>query len=403
MAIAASFAMVIGSGLLTGTAGVLMKPICEDLGFSRGTYSLTRTVISMVSIFFVPFIRKLIPKIGANKVLLIGAVSIALTNLLYTVFPKIWQFFIISAIQGVFTNALSLFVAANYINAWFKDSIGTATAIAYAGTGLGNSLFSPIINSIIEATSWRTAYLVTSVTAIVVLVPVLLFFMNDRPESVGLEKYTSNKKKETKQTLVAKPSDADYSMYEIRRMPSFYMLIIAFVLMSLFNNGPWAHTIAFLSDTGYSTSAATAMNSFYLIMLTVGKLVMGVMFDRLGRKLTVSIVSVLIILAPLAALFINIPGAVWIYCICLGFTGGTYTVGLNLVLGDIFGHRSFGDVLSVFTMITSFTGAFASPFMGTIFDITGSYRLSYMIFLVMAVISVSFILYTSFRKKAVKE
>ena len=127
MAIAASFAMVIGSGLLTGTAGVLMKPICEDLGFSRGTYSLTRTVISMVSIFFVPFIRKLIPKIGANKVLLIGAVSIALTNLLYTVFPKIWQFFIISAIQGVFTNALSLFVAANYINAWFKDSIGDRT------------------------------------------------------------------------------------------------------------------------------------------------------------------------------------------------------------------------------------------------------------------------------------
>ena len=392
------FIIVIGLGLYNGANSVFLKPICEDLGFTRGEYSLMRTIITLVSVFFIPVIGKLLKTIGARKVLLISSLGIGLLVMTYGFLSHLWQFYLVAALIGIFNNGLSMYVAGQYINIWFTDSKGMATAIAYCGSGLGTSIFSPLCASLIASIGWRNTFIYTSLAGLAALIVLILFFLKDTPESAGVEKYVKTGAK-GKELLVRKVPDKFYTIQMIRKMPVFYVLIICYVGMSFFNVAPYYHMTAFFSDLGYSAMTATTFNSYFQIVLTIAKLLLGFMFDKVNKKITSILMCVMMIMSPLTAILAFKGLTPLVFCTMHGFVGATYTVAMNAIISDVFGQAAFGNVLSIFTIITTIGGAAASPFMGFIFDSSGSYLMSFVIFLVMAVISSLCMLYACWKKE----
>ena len=103
-----------------------------------------------------------------------------------------------AVLEGLFTNGISFITVTIVINAWFIDQRGTASGIAYAGSGLGGAICTPIVSSLIEKIGWRGTYLSLAAVGLAILLPVILFVIKNSPKEKGLEPY-QNKKEEMQQ------------------------------------------------------------------------------------------------------------------------------------------------------------------------------------------------------------
>lgn len=401
MAIIIALIMVMGFGLYVGTASVFIKVICDELSIPRGQYSIARMLIIMVSILMIPVIKKLSDRLGTKKVLLIAAAGMAASSALFSLCNNIWHFGMVCVFEGLFYNGINFFVTGTFIRRWFRDSVGLATSIAYCGTGLGGAIFSPVCTALIEGVGWRMTYLIMAGIGIVVI-PLLISLLKDNPEDAGVEPYTKEKKENSREQLVIHPSDNDMTFGQVRKSFMFYVMIVVYVLIAIAHDGPWEHTTSYLIDSGFEPMTATTVNSCYLLCLTAAKIVFGVMFDKLGRRITGIIWVIALVAAPVTALFVNNIICLILYCICLGFAGGGYIVGMNLVIGDLVGQRAFADTLSICTMFYTFGSAVASPIMGAVYDMSGSYITAYIIILAMSVVAAAGIMYLSLKNSRKK-
>jgi len=101
-----------------------------------------------------------VDRVGPRKVLVTGAVLMAVGLLLTSRVNALWQ--------GYLTYGLGvgLGVACGYvpmlavIGGWFERRRSTALGIAVAGIGLGTLGVAPLAASIIDAHGWRTTYVV---------------------------------------------------------------------------------------------------------------------------------------------------------------------------------------------------------------------------------------------------
>jgi MFS family permease len=156
--------------------------------------------------------------------------------------------------------------------------------------------------------------------------------------------------------------------------------------ITLCQAGPHIHTIAFISDIGYSIAFASVISSAYMIFLTIFKIVMGIVFDRLGSLRGSMLIAGCCVLFPVFALLAGFPVFPWIYALFLGLASSGATILGPILTANYFGRKDFSRVYSLISMFTFVGVAVSSPLYGVIFDVAGSYNLAWIFSLVMGVV-----------------
>ena len=85
IAAACTLIAIIGLGLANGTLSLYIKPICDDLGFSRRAYSLVYTIaylFQMTACLTFGAVQKRLG--GVKKIFLIGASSLIAAFIIYS-------------------------------------------------------------------------------------------------------------------------------------------------------------------------------------------------------------------------------------------------------------------------------------------------------------------------------
>ncbi|MEY8383267.1 MFS transporter [Christensenellaceae bacterium 44-20] len=384
--VAASVAlMMLGCGAFTGAAAAYIAPVCAQMGFAKGEFTLYRTIVSLLGALLMPVFARLIRKAGVKKVMLIGLMGNALAYTLYSFAGALWQFYLAAALEGIFTNGISFLSIGVLINNWFLDNRSTVAGIAYAGTGLGGAVFVPIISQLAERLGWRWAYRGVAAVSVAVLLPVILLLLRDRPAQMGLAPYQAPGKKQEEGQAPA-GAGSGVSLFAAKKMPAFWLLIFGFFLLNICCGGPSNHNVAFLQDLGYSTAFAAAVTSGYMAVVAAGKIAAGTLFDRLGTPRTALLLCAACIGFPVLALFCRVPGIPWAYAAFLGFTGMGPSVGISALVRHVFGDRDFASIFSLASMASTLGAAVAAPLMGVIYDASGSYTPAWMLWLVFSVL-----------------
>jgi sugar phosphate permease len=100
-----------------------------------------------------------------------------------------WQFTLLWGVcVGTGTGVTSMVLAAIVATRWFEARRGLVTGALSAANATGQLIFLPMLARLIDARGWRTAALAVTAAAVVVFV-VVLVFMRDRPEDLGLTRY----------------------------------------------------------------------------------------------------------------------------------------------------------------------------------------------------------------------
>ena len=373
-----------GPGIINSCVGVFIKPVCDDLGFLRGQFTMYSSISYIASILLMPLFGSLFKRFGFRRLALIGTAVCGLTLIGYSFLSELWQLYLLALISGLFVNGLGFMAVGILVNSWFTDKRGLATGIAFSGSGLMAAVLIPLATRIIEISGWRWAYRFLACVSLFVLIPIVLFIVKNNPENIGLMPYLS-KKVQNKDSQGGNDPNTGLTRNQALRTKTFWLFSIAIMGVTLCQSGPHVHTMSFLSDIGYSMVFASGVSSTYLFFLTVFKVIMGLVFDRLGSLKGSLLIGVSCVLFPISALLAGFPVFPWIYAFVLGLAASGSTILGPILTVNYFGRKDFSRIYSVVSMLTYIGITVSSPAYGTIFDTTGSYSPAWVFTIVLAI------------------
>jgi MFS family permease len=332
--VAAFLGLTVSQGpIVAYSFSVFLKPVSEDLGISRGTFSLAYNLDNFMCAVFIPIFGFLVDRYGIRRVLLPGIALFALATAgLSYVQSSLAVLYGLFALQGVLSAANTPTAYAKAISAWFDRERGLALGIAVAGTGFGVFLTPPAMTWLIDHYGWRDAYIGLGVALLVfAFVPVALL-IHDPSSSTFPGR--------------GKPADTavGLSMGEAFKSAQFWTMTVSFLLVIVAVIGAISHMIAMLTDRGIPRDTATAALSAVGLAIIVSRTGAGYLVDRIFAPY-VAVVFFCCPIAGIALLLSGASGAVpLIGAVLCGFGVGAEVDLMPFFIGRYCGLRAFGAI-----------------------------------------------------------
>jgi MFS family permease len=178
---------IAGTFAFSSTLSIFLKPITEELGVTRGAFSLIRTFEIGVAALIVPMLGPWIDRHGGRGVLVLGVAMESAGLLLSSLVQSFWQFVLVRCSLVIAGEALLGSLVINVtIAQWFVRKRGRAMGIANLGTGIAKFSIPLCAASLFVLIGWRNTWAVFGIVApLLVIVPALIF-VRRRPEDIGL-------------------------------------------------------------------------------------------------------------------------------------------------------------------------------------------------------------------------
>jgi MFS family permease len=169
--------------------GVLMVPLQEEFGWSRGLVSLAVGVNLVLFGLTAPFAAALMERLGVRAVTSAALALIAAGSGLSVAVTASWQLVLLwGVLIGLGTGSMALVFAAIVANRWFVRRRGLVMGILTSATATGQLIFLPALAWVSEQAGWRAASLVVAAAALAVI-PLVLLRLRDSPADLGVAPY----------------------------------------------------------------------------------------------------------------------------------------------------------------------------------------------------------------------
>ena len=374
---------------ISSTLSVFLKPLSQDLGLSRGVFSLIRSGEILIGAAAAPVIGTLLDRHGGKWLMAAGGLVSGGGFLLLGQARDFWQFAIVRWLLISPGDSLMGSLVVNVsISQWFVRMRGRALALAGMGHGLAKVCMPVAAASLILYTGWRGAWVVFGLVTLALVVGPALLFMRRRPEDMGLlpdggsipQKEAGSESAKAK----ARPSAADdvaWTRREALGTSAFWLIVITFGVSHVGVTGLNLHVFSFVSDQGHPAMVAALVMSIIAVMQFSTPMGWGLLAERINiawlimAKFLVQAVGILLALSD--------PGLVSLYAgfFLYGIGMGGTAILAELIWANYFGRTSLGKIRGMGSLITSAFSAGGPPFFGLLFDATQSYKLSFSIFI----------------------
>ncbi|MFA7248170.1 MAG: MFS transporter [Dehalococcoidia bacterium] len=392
-------AQFIAGGTQIYAIGVFLKPMTEELGWSRESFSAVQTVSTVVMGISGLAIGGLLDRRGPRMLLLLGGVIAGASLCAIGAVHELWQFYLLRGVGQTLGAAMMGNLVVNVTVAkWFVARRGMAISMASLGISLGGVLLAPLISVITDAYGWRSAWVLLGVMVWVLIIP-SAFVIRATPEQYGLTPdglspeealaYTQRKRRASAATEV------QWTRSEAIRTPTIWMVITAYGLGGIGLGALFLHLIPFLTDQGFGRSTAAVLFGSQAWASLLAKPVWGALMDRFharflsaaGFTLTAGSIALMI---PAAS-----TGSLWLTGLVLfvyGFGVGGVVPLQETVWASYFGRLHLGEIRSVGMPFSIIFGAGGPLFAGTLYDHTGSYAIAFASFSVVQLLGVVLLL-----------
>jgi MFS family permease len=350
----------IGMGSMM-SLGVYLQPISQDMGWTRTGISFT-AVLAFLAMGFGSFLwGTLSDRFGTRLVVLAGGVILGAGLIGASLAATLLQFHLLFVLLvGLAAGSFYTPLTAS-VTRWFTTNRSLAVALVSAGMGVGSLLIAPLSRWIITNYDWRSAMLTVGGLALVVIIPAALFVRQPPAgEVIG--------------TIADRGAGGrDYTIGEVIRTPQFAAISLTFFCCCAAHSGPIFHMISYAVDCGISSmTAATVFGTTGLASLS-GRIVCGLIADRVGAKQT--LVTGLAIQALAVSLYVVTKGTVGLYALAamFGLAFGGVMPLYAILVREYFGAKVMGAAFGAAAMISTLGMALGPWAGGWLFDTFGSY------------------------------
>ncbi len=393
--------VVIGALLIQLALGALyawsvFTPSLVEAGWTKAqTQAVFSTGLAIFAIVMV-FAGRMMPKVGPRNLAIAGGATLGLGYLLAGLIAptNFWVLFICIGGIGGAGIGLAYVVPIAVGMRWFPDKKGMITGLAVAGFGFGAMLWVKLAGSwgsLIAGMGLGTTFAIYGVVFLIMVVVGGLWMVFPpagwKPAGWKPSQAVAGK---------AAAGTVDFESNEMLGTPQFYMIFITFLfsasaglmcigLMKLFPSQA-------LGANGYdattaSAIAGTAMAVFFSLANGLGRIGWGLISDRIGRKMSITIMTavqgVMMIAFPFMA---GTPAMLYLAATLIGFNFGGNFALFPTVTADTFGSRFVGQNYG-WVFLAYGVGGIFGPILGGKLGDMGNFALAFTIVGVLCLIA----------------
>lgn len=352
-----------------------LVPVAGEMGWSRALFASFGGPLLLSMSLASPLVGHLTDRLGPRRVLSLSTLLLGACLLGFGAMQSLWQFYATSLLLGVALAGLGDIPVGAVASRWFRGGRGLALAVVYLGSNLGGSIVPIAAAEITDAWGWRSALWVLAPAAVVLILPFAARVVryprpDETPEAVDDAETETG-------------PGAQVGLGAAIRTRSFWLLAFALFSFYFYYLGVLYNLPAFLTDLGYSNPEAARRYAGAVFVGIFGKLAIGLLADRVPRRLAMLANFALVALASLLLLYVDRPGWLVVFLVVHGFAVAAENVTLPLIVAEVFGVHSMARIYG-WLMVTLFLGGAAGPvFAGFVHDRLGSYDAAFACFAVL--------------------
>ncbi len=188
--------VVIGSAFIVfGVAGgqfsfgVFQTPMTDEFGWTHGSFSVALSISYVLSGLLRPVAGYFADRYSAKWSALAGVVIMGWMLLLLPLVNSLWHLYVIYGVMSVGITLGTGPVLTKIVSQWFLSRRGLTLGLVGGAGSFGAMFLVPASSAFLVWFAWQQAYLFLGLLLLVLILPVGILLIRDRPEDMGLEPY----------------------------------------------------------------------------------------------------------------------------------------------------------------------------------------------------------------------
>jgi len=366
--VAAAFVVLFTAYGAQYSFGVFFTALLDEFGWSRaglaGVFSLYAFAYS---VFGFPAGR-LTDRWGPRAVITGGGILIGVALAGMALVSQLWQPYVLYGVVAALGMGTAYVPCNSTVVKWFARRRGLAVGLASSGGSAGTFALPPLAQWLVGAVGWRMAYVVFG-TGVLVTLSVAARMMRRDPESMGLQP--------DGEATSAAAAVSGMTLTAAMRTTAFWLLCAAFTFTWLPVFIPLVHLVPLARDLGHGPATSAWLVSTLGVGAIAGRMVMGPLSDRIGRKsglmVAMTLQAVAFVAFQVAQSVAGLVGTAFLF----GYAYGGASALFPPIVGDLFGRVAAGSIVGCLFMLAGSMAAWGPLVAGAVYDATGSYALAF--------------------------
>lgn len=354
--------------------GVFMKPLIAQYGWTRAVtaspYSFSWVMGGLAGLV----LGMLNDRFGPRIVFSVSAVLAGAGYLLMPLTTTIFHFYLFYGVLIGF--GCNIFVPTMSVMARIFNRRRTLmSGIASVGSGLGGMVMPPLLTRMIEAWGLNTSFLVVGIATIVVSLPVAQLMRQDMVEenkepqpAEGGRKRRYLQQDMRSLTTAQALKTAQFWLFEVMVFCMGFCIFVAQV-----------HIVPYVTDTGFSAETGALVLAAIGGISIFGRIVLGNSGDRVGNKPLMAFGFALMLASVLLLLPLQTLWVFFLFAVIFGIAYGDCAAQESPIIAWIFGLKSHGMIFGLIGCGFTLGAAVGPVVAGSIFDLTGSYHIAFIV------------------------
>ena len=359
---------------------VFLVAFLEEFRWSRAEASLAFSVSQLVSGISAPLVGALVDRLGPRRLVQLGGLLLAVGLWGTASATELWHVVVLyGLVMTLGANFLGLVVFIPLLSRSFADRRGMALSIVQSANGFARAISAPLAQLMVLAMGWRHAYHWQAAAMAALVFPLAGFFRGTDVATLTAGARPARSSTAGDGTGAARPV---WTLGAAARTRHFWLLAAVYFFTGLGSFLVSLHQLAFAVDLGFDKLHAATVLGVGSGLAVVGTIVTGTLSDYIGRELSAILAYGVSIIGVACALFLTGPDQawlLWLHASFFGLTWGARGPAVTAKTADLFPGPNLGVIVGVITLGSGIGSALGSSAAGFIFDVTGGYRLAFLL------------------------
>jgi sugar phosphate permease len=234
---------------------------------------------------------------------------------------------------------------------------------------------------------WRITHIILGIFLMVIIFPVVLFFLRNQPNEKGMEPLGGLQKEVHAGNLEQEATtESKASLGSIFRKRTFWFVMLPFAICGFTTTGLMdTHLIPFASYCGFSPAITSAAVSILAGFNIAGILLSGVIADRWSSRKLLVLLYFVRALSIVLLLFISDPILLLVFAALFGIVDFSTVAPTQVLTAQYFKNYSLGFIVGCLSLSHQIGSALGAYVPGVLYSKTGNYEIAFYVAIIILI------------------